>query len=84
VRNQPLSRFDRHRTGALAGLVLYGSVAALYLTMGAIVLLYQRYWQGYPTELKVAFGVLCLAYGAFRAYRAIQTYQEKVKEERNV
>ncbi|MFN7115871.1 MAG: hypothetical protein ACK4TA_03680 [Saprospiraceae bacterium] len=71
------TRFNRHRTGALAIFLMYASLAGLYIAVGAAVLIFQKYWRDFPVGMKIAFGVLCLLYGLFRLYRAYSNYQDK-------
>ncbi len=80
---QPNSRFNRHQSGAFAVFLMYAGLAALYILIGAAVLIFQQYWRDFQIELKIAFGVLCLVYGCFRLYRAYRNYREKLDEIKN-
>lgn len=76
----PETRFNRHRTGAIATFFMYAALATLYIVIGGAVLLFQKYWRDFPTGMKIAFGVLCMVYGLFRLYRAFEIYREKMEE----
>lgn len=74
------SRFNRHRTGALATFLMYASLGVLYIFIGAAILLFQQYWRDFPFSVKLAFSILCILYGLFRLYRAYEIYREKIEE----
>lgn len=70
----------RARTRAFAIFLIYASLAFLYISIGGSVLIFQNYWSDFSMEIKIAFGILCIAYGLFRLYRAYDTYQQKIAE----
>lgn len=56
-------------------------LGALYIVMGIVVFYIKdnQAFASYPDGLKIAFSVLCVLYGAFRLYRAINA--DKIEEE---
>jgi hypothetical protein len=49
-------------------------LAVLYIVMGIVIFFIKDRpaFDTYPQSVKIAFSVLCMAYGAFRLYRALQ------------
>lgn len=50
------------------------TLAALYMVMGIVIFFIKDRpaFDTYPQTVKIAFSVLCIVYGAFRLYRALQ------------
>jgi hypothetical protein len=48
-------------------------LAILYIVMGIVIFFIKdnAAFASYPESVKIAFVILCIAYGAFRFYRAI-------------
>jgi len=74
------SRVSRYRTRAMAIFLLYSGLAFLYISIGGAVLIFHSYWSDFSLGAKIAFGILCIAYGLFRLYRAYVSYQQKLEE----
>ncbi|MFM9948443.1 MAG: hypothetical protein ACKV1O_10935 [Saprospiraceae bacterium] len=74
------SRVNRYRTRAMAIFLLYAGLAFLYISIGGAVLIFNSYWSDFSIGTKIAFGILCIAYGLFRMYRAYVSYQQKLEE----
>jgi hypothetical protein len=49
-------------------------LATLYMVMGVVIFFIKDrpVFDSYPQYVKIGFSVLCIAYGAFRLYRALQ------------
>ncbi len=77
---QEETQLTRHRARVLAILLLYAGLAFLYISIGGAVLIFHSYWSDFSIGMKIAFGILCIAYGLFRLYRAYDTYQQKLEE----
>ncbi len=77
---QEENRINRYRARALAIFLLYAGLALLYISIGGAVLIFNSYWSDFSIGPKIAFGILCIAYGLFRLYRANVSYQQKLEE----
>jgi hypothetical protein len=49
-------------------------LAVLYIVMGIVIFFIKDRpaFGSYPQSVKIAFSVLCIVYGSFRLYRALQ------------
>lgn len=58
--------------------VLYNSiVVVLYFLFGILLLFKYLVWQEVPDIRMAVFGIVVLAYGTFRGYRAYQEYKNE-------
>jgi uncharacterized membrane protein len=58
--------------------VLYNSiVVVLYFLFGILLLFKYLVWQEVPDIRMAAFGIVVLAYGTFRGYRAYREYKNE-------
>lgn len=55
-------------------------ILILYLGLGILLLLKYLVWQEVPNVLMASFGIVVMAYGLFRGYRAYRMYQKSNEE----
>jgi len=57
-------------------------IVVIYLVLGSLVILKYSVWQEEPSMSLASFGLVVIAYGLFRGYRAYREYKT-LKEEDN-